>query len=42
MLKNKVIEFYVEPNDFYLKFAQQLKNYSLLENLTCKKRHRKS
>ena len=41
MLRDKVIEFYVEMDDFYKDFAQQIKNYPLLENPGAKKRNRK-
>ena len=41
MLKDKVIEFYVEMDDFYLNFARQIKSYPLLGNSGVKKRNRK-
>lgn len=41
MLRDKVIEFYVEMDDFYKEFAHQIKNYLLLENSGVKKRNPK-
>lgn len=40
MLKDKVIEFYVEIDDFYLKFQKEIENQKILESYDTKKRNR--
>ena len=41
MLRDKVIEFFVELDDFCQEFASELKNRPLLEDSKVKRRHRK-
>jgi hypothetical protein len=41
MLRDKVTEFFVELDDFYLEFASELKNRPFLEDASKKRRNRK-
>lgn len=42
MLRDKVTEFFVNLDDFYIEFANQLKNRPLLEDSQVKRRNRKA